>query len=100
MERFGSKIGEIRREWLFSPAKPGAPLVVFLTGTGGTAAWSDRETGWSELAALEGFALAIPEALPPEPTSRPSFLTNPPRWNDGSPALFDSPETDDVAFLT
>ena len=99
MERFGSKIDGIRREWLFSPAT-GAPLVVFLTGTGGTAAWADRETGWSELAAREGFALAVPEALPPDPNAPPSFLANPPRWNDGSPPLFGSPESDDVAFLT
>ena len=101
MEHFGSEIGGIRREWLFSPAvATSAPLVVFLTGTGGTAAWADRETGWSKLAAREGFALAIPEALPPDPGDPPSFLVNPPRWNDGSPPLFDSPETDDVAFLT
>ncbi len=26
----------------------------------------------------------IPEALPPNPTALPSFLANPPRWNDGS----------------
>jgi polyhydroxybutyrate depolymerase len=100
MERFGSKIAGIRREWLFSPAEPSAPLVVFLTGTGGTAAWADRETGWSKLAAREGFALAVPEALPPDPGAPVSFLANPPRWNDGSPPLFDSTESDDVAFLT
>ena len=85
MERIGSQIGGFRREWLFRPALAGAPLVVFLTGTGGTAAWADRETGWSKLAAREGFALAVPEALPPDPTAPPSFLANPPRWNDGSP---------------
>lgn len=99
MERFGSTIGGIRREWLFSAAPPGAPLVVFLTGTGGTAAWADGETGWSKLAAAEGFALAIPEALPPDPRKPPSFLRNPPRWNDDSPTLFDSTEVDDVGFL-
>lgn len=79
---------------------PAAPLVLFLTGTGGTAAWADRETGWSELATAERFALAIPEALPPDPHAPVSFLANPPRWNDGSPTLFDSPQPDDVAFLT
>jgi polyhydroxybutyrate depolymerase len=100
MDRYGAQFGEIRREWLFRPAEPGAPLVVFLTGTGGTAAWADRETGWSKLAATEGFALAIPEALPPDSVKSPSFLTNPPRWNDGSPALFDSTPTDDVEFLS
>ncbi len=100
MERIRSQIGGFHREWLFHPAPAGAPLVVFLTGTGGTAAWADHETGWSKLAAREGFALAVPEALPPDPTAPPSFLANPPRWNDGSPPLFDGPQTDDVAFLT
>jgi polyhydroxybutyrate depolymerase len=100
VERFVSKIGGFRREWLFLPAPTGAPLVVFLTGTGGTASWSDRETGWSELAVREGFALVIPEAMPPDPDAPPSFLTNPPRWQDGSPPLFGSPESDDLTFLT
>ncbi|HEY1189842.1 MAG TPA: hypothetical protein VGE74_19490 [Gemmata sp.] len=81
------------------PAPPGAPLVVFLTGTGGTADWADRETGWSQLARREGFALAVPNALPPDPTKPPTFLTNPPRWNDGSPPLFQPPVADDVSFL-
>jgi polyhydroxybutyrate depolymerase len=101
VERLRSEIGGFRREWLFFAASAGAPLLVFLTGTGGTALWADQETGWSELAAREGFALAIPEALPPDPNAPPSFLANPPRWNDDSPALFGSPSTvDDVAFLT
>lgn len=73
---------------------------MFLTGTGGTAEWADRETGWSELARREGFALAVPEALPPDPAKPPTFLTNPPRWNDGSPALFQPPIHDDLTFLT
>lgn len=100
MERFGAQFGEIRREWLFAPADHGSPLVVFLTGTGGTAAWADHETGWSKLAAEQGFALAVPEALPPNPHAPLSFLRNPPRWSDGSPALFDAQEVDDVGFLT
>lgn len=99
MERFGSQFCENHREWLFRSGKPGAPLVVFLTGTGGTAAWADRETGWSKLAAAQGFALAIPDALPPNPLAPVSFLKNPPRWNDGSPPLFDGPPHDDVGFL-
>ena len=86
MERFRSQIGGFFREWLLLPAKPGAPLVVFLTGTGGTAAWADRETGWSGLARREGFALALPEVLPPDPAVPPSSLTTRPRCNDGSPA--------------
>ncbi|MBP3959452.1 hypothetical protein J8F10_29765 [Gemmata sp. G18] len=84
MERIGAEIGGFRREWLLFPAHPGAPIVIFLTGTGGTAEWADRETGWSELARREGFALAVPEALPPDPTKPPSLLANPPRWNDAS----------------
>ena len=72
---------------------------MFLTGTGGTAAWADRETGWSELAGREGFALALPEALPPDPAKPPTFLTNPPRWNDGSPTPSHPPVADDVRFL-
>jgi polyhydroxybutyrate depolymerase len=117
VERIESEIGGFRREWLFFPARTGAPLVVFLAGTGATAAWADRETGWSELAAREGFALALPEALPPDPTTPPSFLTNPPRWDDGSELRIadcrlqiegkqtagivpSNPQSDDVAFLT
>ncbi len=114
MERFGATIGAFRREWLFFPAPAGAPLVVFLTGTGGTAEWAARETGWAELAGREAFALAIPEGLPPDPTAPLSFLKNPPRWDDGSDWAKESertrPERDaapppiapsrDVAFLT
>jgi polyhydroxybutyrate depolymerase len=116
VERFGAKIGHFYREWLFQPGRAGAPVVVFLTGTGGTAAWADHETGWSKLAQREGFALAVPEALPPDPSAPPSFLTNPPRWNDYSPwgpdvsssghkspfaagIAADSARPDDVAFL-
>jgi polyhydroxybutyrate depolymerase len=99
VDRIGSEIDGFRREWLLHPAPAGSPLVVFLTGTGGTASWADRETGWSELAAREGFALVIPGALPPDPLAPPTFLTNPPRWNDGSPQPFDGPQPDDVAFL-
>jgi polyhydroxybutyrate depolymerase len=65
----------------------------------------------------DGFALAIPEGLPPNPLQPPKFLTNPPRWNDGSESdqlpnepdasamvtgLSSSPipDRDDVGFLT
>jgi polyhydroxybutyrate depolymerase len=79
---------------------------VFLHGTGATVAWADNETGWSNLAEREGFALAIPEALPPDPTKPPKFLTNPPRWNDGidekmqSDSLAANHTASDVTFLT
>jgi polyhydroxybutyrate depolymerase len=100
VDRIGADIGGFHREWLLCPAGPGAPLVIFLTGTGGTAEWADRETGWSELARREEFALVVPEALPPDMTKPPSFLNNPPRWNDGAPPLFAPSVNDDVAFLT
>ena len=99
MERIRSTIDGFSREWLIFPARPGAPLVLFLTGTGGTAAWADRETGWSELAGREGFALVVPEALPPDPAKLPTFLTNPPRWNDGAPNPSHTSIADDVRFL-
>lgn len=100
MERILSEIDGFPRAWLYFAAPPGAPLVVVLTGTGGTAAWLDRETGWSKLAAQESFALAIPEATPPDRAAPPAFLTNPPRWNDGSPSFSEKPQPDDTAFLS
>jgi len=101
VERVTLAVGGRPREYLLSaPAAPGRPLVVFLHGAGGTAAWADAETGWSALAARENFALALPEGLPPDPDRPPKFLTNPPRWNDGSPGPTGSPSpADDVAFL-
>lgn len=92
--------GRPREYLLFPPPGPGRPLVVFLHGAGGTAAWADGETGWSALAAREHFALALPEGLPPDPDRPPKFLTNPPRWNDGSPGPTGTASAaDDVAFL-
>ena len=91
-------IREIPRDYLLfvpalRPLQPRrVPLVVFLHGMGATATWADDETGWSWLAAREGFALAIPQALPPKPEQPPKFLTNPPRWQD-------STGTEDLAFL-
>jgi polyhydroxybutyrate depolymerase len=92
----------LAREYLLVPGSVrGAPLVVFLHGTGATAAWADEETGWSWLAAREGFALALPEAHRRELELPPKFLTNPQRWNDGSPtAPVSVRASDDVAFLT
>ncbi len=91
------EIGPTRREYLLTQGRTGEgspfPLVVFLHGSGATAAWSDDETGWSQLAQREGFALAIPQALPRDPEKPPKFLTNPTRWNDHNP------NTDDIAFL-
>jgi polyhydroxybutyrate depolymerase len=97
--------GAERRYLLFRPpeAVPSArrSVVVYLHGAGGTAAWADRETGWSAVAAREGFVLALPEGLPPDPHRPPKFLTNPPRWNDGStqPGGPLHSDADDVGFL-
>jgi polyhydroxybutyrate depolymerase len=77
-------VGGDDREYLLFAPPPGPappPLVVVLHGAGGTAAWADSETGWSAAAAREGFALALPDALPPDRTQPPKFLTNPPLWN-------------------
>jgi len=71
------------------------PLVMFLHGAGGTAAWAAEETGWSEQADREGFALVYPEGLASDPEKPPKFLTNPQEWNDGS----GRGQADDVGFL-
>ena len=95
MERIALEVGGTRREYLlFVPRNRGAhlPLVVFLHGTGATAEWADDETGWSRLAAREGFALVLPQALSPNPDQPPKLLTNPPRWQDAT-------GTEDVTFL-
>jgi polyhydroxybutyrate depolymerase len=95
-----------RRYLLFRPDIAGhlsaaRPVVIFLPGTGGTAEWAADEARLPAFAAANGFLLAVPEALPPDPTRPPKFLTNPPRWNDGSRAP--TPElqtdTDDSGFL-
>ena len=90
-----------RHYTFFQPrAAAAVPLVLFLHGAGGSAEWADEETGWSRLAASEGFALALPEGMPPDLDKPAKFLTNPLRWNDGSPGPTGTPSTaDDVRFL-
>ncbi|MFO0798048.1 MAG: hypothetical protein U0804_11285 [Gemmataceae bacterium] len=96
------------RSYLLFAPPPGPtppPLVVVLHGAGGTAEWADGETGWSAAAAREGFALALPDALPPDPAKPPKFLTNAARWDVGSSGdegLLDPPDTrpDDLTFLS
>ena len=73
------------------------PLVVMLHGTGGSAEFAADETPWAELAEEAGFLVAFPDALPVDPTSPPSFLSNPKRWHDGSPG---TTGPDDVQFLS
>jgi polyhydroxybutyrate depolymerase len=97
--------GTARRTVLVRPpgrTPPGGwPLVLFLHGTGGTADWADADTGWGEAAERDGFLLALPEGLPPDPAKPPKFLTNPPRWNDGATRPGDRLHTDadDVGYL-
>jgi polyhydroxybutyrate depolymerase len=105
VDRITLTVGD-RREYLLhvpgltAGARQARPLVVFLHGAGGSAGWADGETGWSKLADREGFALALPDGLPPDPDKPAKFLTNPRRWNDGSSGPTGEPATaDDVAFL-
>ncbi len=100
--------GTERRYLLSRPVAPDLranfrfPVVIFLHGTGGTAAWADTETGWSALAQRERFVLVLPDGIPPNPSKAPKFLTNPSRWNDGGTELGQALHTDaaDVDFLT
>ena len=96
--------GENRLYLLQRPADPNlrSPVLIFLHGTGGTAAWATEETGWPEAARTAGYTLAIPQGLAPDPAKPPKFLTNPPRWNDGSTRPGDPlhSDADDVRFLT
>src|SRR5262245_54354893 len=61
------------------------PLVLVLHGAGASPRWTVEETGWDRTAEQERFLLAVPEALPIDPSHPPAFLKNPPLWNDGSP---------------
>ena len=96
--------GHDRRYLIFRPSHEMASpaLVAFLPGTGGTAEWTAHETRLPAFAAREGFVLIVPEALRPRPDQPPKFLTNPPRWNDGSPAANPDLQTDadDLDFLS
>lgn len=92
-----------RRYLLFAPPEAvGAPLLLLLHGTGGTAEWAVDETQWHAMALRERFVLAVPEAIPPDATRPPKFLTNPQRWNDGStrPGDLLHSSADDVGFLS
>jgi polyhydroxybutyrate depolymerase len=109
LKRHGLTIDGRARSYLLGGAPRPTALVVFLHGKGGTAAWADGETGWAATATREGFAVALPEGLPPKASQPPKFLLNPPQWNDGGRPPSDQEktsdstdsleETDDVAFL-
>ena len=62
MTGFGSNPGNlIARTYLPADLPKGAPLVVVLHGCTQNAAQYDRGSGWSQLAARDGFALLYPE---------------------------------------
>jgi poly(hydroxyalkanoate) depolymerase family esterase len=61
---FGSNPGQlVARTFIPEGLKPGAPLVVVLHGCTQNAGLYDRGSGWSEIAAREGFALLYPEQV-------------------------------------
>jgi len=58
------------------------------------------ETGWSDWTTPRGWVAVYPEGTPTNPTMPNKFLTNPARWNDGSPPMAEWPEApDDSAFI-
>jgi len=81
---------------LHVPPRPGPlALVMMIHGAGGSADFAAEETGWSQLADAEGFAVVYPEGLPARRDKTPKFLTNPQAWNNGPGRR----EPDDVGFL-
>jgi polyhydroxybutyrate depolymerase len=78
------------------PAADPVPLVMMLHGAGGSADFAAEETGWSDLAHRDGFAVVYPEGVPVRTGKVPKFLTNPQEWTDGS----GRGGRDDVGFLT
>lgn len=89
---------EGERRYLHYPARSAQGTIVFLPGTGSTAEWAAHETKLDEMA---GFHVVVPEAMRPRPDEPARFVSNPPRWNDGSPSPTPEMATniDDVAFL-
>jgi polyhydroxybutyrate depolymerase len=76
------------------------PLLLFLHGAGGTAAWALDETRWPQTADREGFFLLTPEATRADPKRPAGFLHNPQVWNDGAPAgQVGHIDVDDVGFI-
>jgi len=77
-----------------------APLVVMLHGGGGTGRAAMWESGWADKAEKEGFWVAFPDALPPNPSLPGHFSRNPQLWNDGSDRFYPGQQApDDVTFL-
>jgi polyhydroxybutyrate depolymerase len=91
---FRVRVGQLERVYFLhvppraSNGKP-LPLVLMFHGGGGTPAWAERETAFSELADREGFLVAYPEGIGRS-------------WNDGRdsgliPAQRE--HIDDLAFV-
>ncbi len=99
------EINRLRRHYiLFVPPnldpKTPAPLVLMLHGAGGSAPGAATHYGWCELANKERFIVAFPEATRFDLTHEPSFVNNPPVWNDGSGRGFaGSNRVDDIGYL-
>lgn len=87
--------GREREYVLVPPPRANSPLWLFLHGMGCTASWAIDEARLDAFSRSHGFALVAPQALRPKPNEPAKFLTNAPRWNDGSKA----DQADDVAFL-
>ncbi len=73
-------------------------VVFMFHGGGGTAAAAIEETGWIKQAEESCFFAVFPEGLPPDPSKKASFLTNPQRWNDGSGRF--NQGVDEVEFIS
>jgi len=106
MESVSLNIDGIERRYYFATSSRKSavplPLLVMLHGTGGSGLFAADETHLPAFAEAAGFAVAFPDALPPDRSRSPAFLSNPQRWNDGSSRRGSLPHTewDDTAFLT
>lgn len=99
------KVDDMARHYIFYlPGRRDSlqrlPLVIMLHGGGGTAAGTISETGWSTLADKKGFAVAYPDATPPDRTKPAKFRGNSQTWNDGSDRFgWEKQRINDVAFI-
>ena len=76
------------------------PAVIMLHGGGGNAENTIKQTGWAAKSDSSGFIAVFPNALPPNPSRRSSFVFNPQLWNDGSDRFYpEHTERNDVSYL-
>lgn len=95
------------RNWTYTLYVPGSivsesapPLLILLHGTGERGLDPLVLNGWIELAELNGFVVAAPDAPASAPDQPPDFLLNPPIWNAGQPYLTEARRAiDDLAFF-